>query len=487
MLPASPLHRLLARAVGAPLVCTSGNRSGEPLCIDPGEALQRLEGIADGVLHHDRPIARPLDDSLLQLVRGRPSLLRRARGYAPQPIPLPAPRPAADAPAVLALGGDLKAAPALALGSQVWMAAHQGDLADARSLRRWQAGLMDLRRRLPSSLQLVCDGHPGYLSYQVASAFEDQPATVPHHLAHGLAVVAEHGLRPPLLLVAFDGLGYGGPQGPGTLVGSTGIHDPDPLPSLRGGEVLRLDPGDGAGWTAATLASLLPFPLPGGVMAMREPRRSALGLLHRAGFLGHPGAWRLGLAFTAQQRSLLARAAGLSGLSPDCSSAGRLFDAAAALLGLLQVLRHEGEGGMRLQAAAQRALAGLELPGPEGLLLQAVPGTGRFWLDWRPLLEGLLRRALPGADRDQAAAWFHLALAEGLAAALASLQSCAGLPVVLSGGCFQNALLLEATLVALERRGLVGHWSERVPCNDGGLALGQIAAARWLAPEALGP
>lgn len=481
MLPASPLHRLLVRMVGAPLVCTSGNRSGEPLCTDPTEALQHLQGIADGVMHHDRPIARPLDDSVLQLVRGRPTLLRRARGYAPQPIPLPEPACRQEPSAVLAMGGDLKAAPALALGPQVWMAAHQGDLAEARTLRRWQAGLEDLRRRTPSPLLLVCDGHPGYLSHQAAVALGGTLRQVPHHLAHGLAVVAEHGLQPPLLLVAFDGLGYGGPQGPSAPGAVTDASPPEPLPLLRGGEVLRLEPGDGAGWRAVTAASLRPFPLPGAAIAMREPRRSALGLLHRAGALDDPGAWRLDRAFPPEDRRILEAALGVAGLSPPCSSAGRLFDGAAALLGLLQVLRHEGEGGLRLQAAAQRGLARVEPPGPDALSLLPVPGTGRCWLDWRPLLRGLLDRALPGADGDQAAAWFHRALAEGLAACLEQLQPGPGRPVVLSGGCFQNALLLEATLAALERRGLEGYWSETVPCNDGGLALGQIAAARCLA------
>ncbi|MEI8249864.1 MAG: carbamoyltransferase HypF [Synechococcus sp. ELA057] len=500
MLPASPLHLLLARAVGAPLVCTSGNRSGESLCIEASEAMQRLEGIADGVLHHDRAIARPSDDSLLQLVRGHPTLLRRARGYAPEPLrlaPMPGSRPADT---LLALGGDLKSAPALGVGNQVWLAPHLGDLRDARVQGRWRAGLEDLLRRAPAPVQAVlCDGHPGYLSHQAAGSLARPVQSVPHHLAHGLAVVVEHGLQPPVLLVAFDGLGYGGPPGPGPTEAGAAVAVAEPLPQLRGGEVLLLEPGDGSGWRASTAASLLPFPLPGGVAAMREPRRSALGLLQRAGGLEHPGAWRLRRAFPPEDRRLLEMALRTSGLFPMCSSAGRLFDGAAALLGLVQVLRHEGEGGMRLQAAAQQGLPLLDACVPELLPLLPVPEAGRWWLDWRPLLLELLNRSAPGADRACAAAWFHLALAEGLAASLQALLvglPCqheprprpghpafgpAAVPIVLSGGCFQNALLLEATLGALERRHLVGHWSQAVPCNDGGLALGQIAAARCLA------
>jgi len=511
MLPASPLHLLLARAVGGPVVCTSGNISGEPLCTDLAEARRCLAGIADGVLHHDRRIARPLDDSVLHLVRGRPTLLRRARGYAPQPLPLAPVAEGKESETLLALGGDLKSAPALAQGSRVWLAPHLGDLADARLQERWVAGLGDLLQRSPAPVQAVlCDGHPGYLSHQGAGNLGRPVRVVPHHLAHGLAVVAEHGLRPPLLLVAFDGLGYGGPPGPDApgAVAAAEVAEADALPLLRGGEVLLLEPGDGSGWRVRTLASLLPFPLPGGVAAMAEPRRCALGLLQRAEVIQHPGAWRLRQAFTPADRQALEEGLLVPGLFPACSSAGRLFDGAAALLGLVQVLRHEGEGGMRLQAAAQRGLPRAGAIRPDGLPLRPVPGTGRFWLDWRPLLLSLLALARPGGDRERASAWFHLALAEGLAASLAFLvdrlplspqpsaaalqchtgEASAGARVIaLSGGCFQNALLLEATVAALERHGLEGRWSEAVPCNDGGLALGQITAGRMLAAASIGP
>jgi hydrogenase maturation protein HypF len=567
MLPASPLHQLLVGAVGRPLVCTSGNRSGEPLCIDPLEAHACLSGIADAVLEHDRAIVQRLDDSLLQVIEGRPVLLRRARGFAPEVVPLAAqpPDPAgplATAPAVrglaargraasplattgvIGLGSDLKSAPALAIGDHCWLAPHLGDLAADRSLQRLERGLAEwLAAHGHAGLSLACDAHPGYLSHQLAAAISraaaaghvirphppdhpspadrpdhpdltdltdhlarrgqpdaaGQPAVpaegasgdradavpctsaaaaalplwpVSHHLAHGLAVVAEHGLRPPLLLLAFDGLGYGPPPRPPAV----------PRPQWRGGEVLLLDVIDGGGWRAEPLARLRPFPLPGAERALREPRRCALGLLDRAGLQDHPGAWRLQRAFPAPDRSLLLQALAAGCQAPECSSVGRLFDAVASLLGLVQVLAFEGQAGLRLQAAAMRGLAQAGPVAAELLPLCPLP-TGPDQLDWGPLLAELLAGVAAAADRRRLAARFHQGLAEGLAASLLRLLQTRGrhpgsVPVALSGGCFQNRLLLELTAAALRRRGLAVHWNEAVPGNDGGLALGQILAVR---------
>jgi hydrogenase maturation factor HypF (carbamoyltransferase family) len=607
MLPASPLHLLLARAVGRPLVCTSGNRSGEPMCIDSQEAATRLAGIADALLVHDRPIQRLLEDSVLQVVEGRPLLLRRARGFAPEVVPLAPASPGREAgggaqdpaavlqqaataepptaAAVIGLGSDLKSAPALAIGAQCWLAPHLGDLAEPRSLRRLEQGLWEWLRAQdrsangPGSLgsaavSLACDAHPGYFSHQLAAsvaascaAADDiieagrhpgpaaapepwrgltpgqgrgvdraepaadgqqlpgqgaatgparppQPASpsrctdpaaasararapaagsepqraesialplgqgrlplwaVPHHLAHGLAVVAEHGLRPPLLLVAFDGLGYGLPSAPA----------PDPRPPLRGGELLWLHAHPDGSWRVEAAASLRPFALPGGERALLEPRRSALGLLDRAAAHDHPGAWRLRRAFAAADRRLLLKLLAAGCQSPQCSSVGRLFDAVASLLGLVQVLAFEGQGGLRLQAAAERGLARAGVVGDAGLPLQPA-AAGQLWLDWGPLLAEVLAGAVAGADRRRTAARFHLCLAEGLAAALTQLVrrrdlSPSLVPVALAGGCFQNRLLLELAAAALRRRGFGVHWSEAVPTNDGGLALGQIQAVR---------
>ena len=482
MLPASPLHQLLVQRFGRPLVATSGNRSGEPLCTDPAEARQRLAGLADAFLVHDRPIARPLDDSVLQVIEGRPVLLRRARGFAPEALRLPPPpaRGAAVAAGggVLALGGDLKNAPALALGGRVWLAPHLGDLADPRVQQRLRDGVAEIEARHGDRLQAIaCDAHPGYLSHQLARQQPWPCHPVPHHLAHGLAVMAEHGLEPPLLVLACDGLGYGDLPDP---PGSGGVSH-----RLWGGELLLIGV-DGP----SRLAGLLPFPLPGGERAMGEPRRSALGLLARGGACGgtwagseafdHPGARHTRAAFHPAEADLLRQAIAAGCNAPLTSSAGRLFDAVASLLDLCQRLSFEGEGGLRLQAAAARA------PGDRGaypLPLLAAAGAGAApapplgWIDWRPALAGLLADSAAAESVACCAARFHRGLAASLAAAAAAGAERTGCGrVALAGGCFQNRLLLELAIAALRERQLQPFWCEQVPGNDGGLALGQVWA-----------
>lgn len=458
MLPASPLHQLLAAGFGRPLVATSGNRSGEPLCLDPAEALDRLAGIADGFLLHNRPIVRRLDDSVLQLIEGRPVLLRRARGYAPQALALQAPPGNA-----LALGGDLKSAPALALGGRVWLAPLLGDLVGPMPQQLLSEGLEQLLERPgPGLAALACDGHPGYASHQLAAAAARRLGLplqlVQHHRAHGLAVAAEHGLPLPLLVWACDGLGYGEPAG-------ASVH------RLWGGELLWLTASGAERW-----ACLRPFPLPGGERAMAEPRRAALGLLAAAGpeALGHPGAAACRAAFSPGDWQLLLQAIASGCHSPLCSSTGRLFDAAASLLDLCQRSSFEGEAGLLLEGLA------LQAPPPQVAPMPLLPAAGLQlgWLDWQPLLQSLLNARAAGVSPQESAACFHASLAAGLAGAAAKAVGRLGATtVLLAGGCFQNRLLLERSAAALRAAGLVPRWAEQLPSNDGGLALGQLWAA----------
>ncbi len=487
MLPASPLHQLLAAAVGRPLVATSGNPSGEPLCIEPAEALERLGGIADAFLVHNRSIARPLDDSLLQLIDGQPALLRRARGYAPAALPVSLPlAPAGVAPRVaLALGGDLKAAPALAIGERVWLAPYQGDLASARLQQRLQVGveallqLQDQNQDLGARPVLVADGHPGYVSVQLAERLAARRRLpllrVQHHQAHGLAVAAEHGLEGPLLVWAADGLGYGPAQA------AAGGHQ------LWGGELLWLEraeaPVAASGELAIErLACLRPWPLPGGERAMLEPRRVALGLLAEAGWLEHPGAAACRAAFAPQELSLLRQALASGCNAPRTSALGRLFDGAASLLDLVQELSFEGQAGLLLEGLArlvpwQQPAVGSALSASITLTLPS-PGLPLGWLDWAPLIRVLLDGVAAGRSVAQLAAVWHQQLCEvlvGLALRAARERGCR--QVALAGGCFQNALLLEGCIAGLRAAGLAVFWNEQVPCNDGGLALGQVWAA----------
>jgi hydrogenase maturation protein HypF len=533
MLPASPLHLLLVRRFGRPLVCTSGNRSGEPLCTDPAEARERLAGIADAFLIHDRPIARPLDDSVAQLIEGRPALLRRARGYAPEPLVLPASSPDAAPAAVLALGGDLKAAPALALGARVWLAPHLGDLGARRSFERFRTGIAELHARYGDQLERIAiDRHPDYLSHQIGVALALPPLVlaplavprmtlprlalqvVQHHAAHALAVVAEQGLEPPLLAFCADGLGYG--EDPVAVARPfDGVHT-GCSPPLWGGELLAISPD-----RIERLACLRPLPLPGGDRAAREPRRVALGLLAAAGprALEHPGAARCRRAFRAAEWELLVAMVERGVNCPWSSSLGRLFDGVASLLGLCQRTSYEGEAGLRLQGLATLGAAGPLID--SGLSWRQIfrqpqagsapRGDGKWgagscsdpcasatdpfpqvpapagdgsslplgWLDWQPLLEALLDDRAAGEAPSRCALHFHQAVAAGVADLISSAARLRGFrTVVLAGGCFQNALLLEDLIARVRRRGLEPHSARAVPGNDGGLALGQVWACR---------
>lgn len=495
MLPASALHRLLARGVGRPLVATSGNRSGEPLCISPGEAVQRLAGIADAFLVHDLPIARPLDDSLVQLIDGRPALLRRARGFVPEALPWQSPEGPSDsspewAGALLALGGDLKAAPALVMGDRIWLGPHLGDLADAAVQCRWQDALQaQLSFPAMAVTSLACDAHPGYLSHQLARPLADRHgiplAPVPHHLAHGLAVLAEHGRQPPLLVVACDGLG----------LAAAGAR-PGPPPGqerLWGGELLLIHGlGDG-GLRWQRLAALRPFPLPGGERASREPRRCGLGLLAAAGAwaLAQPGAAFTIEAFSARERDVLLQAMAGGCNAPLTSSLGRFLDGVSSLLGLAQRLSYEGEGGLRWQGAAARGQLAQDRRAERSTALEpwpfplmgcspqdfCAPPLGRW--DWEPLLRALLADRAAGGCPQRAAWQVERALVEGIvqgAAAAAAWSGCR--QVALAGGCFQNRSLLEGCLRGLRQRAIEPLWGEQVPCHDGGLALGQAWATQ---------
>ncbi len=475
MLPATPLHLLLVQCFGRPLVCTSGNRSGEPLCANAPEALRQLAGVADAFLLHDRPVARPLDDSVAQLVEGKAVLLRRARGHAPEPL---LPRNPRLRDGVLALGGDLKAAPALALDGRVWLAPHLGDLSQRAVLARWRAGIEEWLAQEGERLTSVAfDAHPGYVSHQLALSLPLKPQVVQHHVAHGLAVVAERELSLPVLAFCADGLGYGMTrEGAGP-----GAQSP-----LWGGELLLLHPGG-----AERLGWLRPLALPGGERTMVEPRRAALGLLHAAGpwALAHPGAAACRGAFDPREWEALAVALQRGVNCLTTSSVGRLFDAAASLLGLCQFNSCEGEAALRLQGAAVWAAA-RRAPSPtvrqtaegaaaEGRQGQALIGALRpVVVDWEPLLRQLLAERRSGMEPAFSALGFHRALARGIALPLAELARQRGVAtVVLSGGCFQNTLLLELLVGLLRRRGLEPHWAGAAPANDGGLALGQLWAS----------
>jgi len=443
MLPASPLHHLIVADFGAPLVATSGNRGGEPLCLSTAEALDRLAGIADGFLVHDRDILRPLDDSVLRLAAGRPLTLRRARGYVPELIDLAAP-----IPALVAAGGQQKCVAAAGTGTLALVGPHLGDLDDALTRDLHRQALDELPAWLGiDPVACAGDRHP---DYGAVPAGDDELPVVPvgHHYAHALACMAEHAIEPPFLAIAWDGLG----------LGEDG--------SLWGGEFLRVDDRG-----CRRLASLLPLPLPGGEAAIREPRRMALAALHT--LYGADCLARmpppLRARFASGEAEALLRLLGRPRLNPSCSSVGRLFDAVAALLDLCAINRHEGEAAMLLEACAETADIAVARP-YSFALLDGEP----LRIDWRPLLAELVADFEGGADHAVIAARFHVTLAE---AALRIAAMAIPIPIALCGGCFQNRLLLEACVDRLRRAGHAVYWPQRVPPNDGGLALGQLLGA----------
>ena len=428
MVPYSPLHHLLMRELGFPVVATSGNLTDEPICTDNSEALARLGGIADFFLMHDRPIARPMDDSVMAVVGGGPVMMRRGRGLSPYTLPL-----AGVPDGWVAAGAQMKSAVAVTAGGNAVMSPHIGDLDHEGAARLWERAVRDLAGLHGlTPVAAVADRHPGYASTRGASELGVPVEVVQHHHAHIAACMAENGLEGPVLGIAWDGTG----------LGTDG--------TIWGGEFLVCTRGEfrRAGW-------LRTFSLVGGDAAAREPRRSALGVLREMGS-GHPPP-----GFDAAELAVL------DGMLRDglnvtrTSSAGRLFDAVASLLGVCQKMSHEGQAAMRLEALAGQTAAD---PYPFGWAGDV--------LDWAPMVEAMLRLREPVAV---AAARFHETLAEMMVAVAkrARLKD-----VCLSGGCFQNRRLLAGAVGRLEAEGFRVWRHREIPPNDAGICLGQLAVVQ---------
>lgn len=447
MLPSTPLHHLLMAGVGGPVVATSGNAGEEPICTDERDALRRLGPMCDLLLVHDRPIARHVDDSIARVVLGRPLLLRRARGYAPLPVTL-----AEAPPSAIAVGAHLKNTVAVSVGRDVFLSQHIGDLETPEAADAMALAAGDLARLYDVRAEVVaCDMHPDYVSTAHARRSGLRVVPVQHHLAHVFACAAENEVAPPYLGVAWDGTGYGEDG------------------AVWGGEFFRVTE-DGE----ERFAALAPFRLPGGEAAVREPRRSALGALFAC--CGEEAFAMRDLAplreFSKAELGVLGEMLRRGLNSPVCTSAGRLFDAVASLCGLRQVNRFEGQAAMLLEFAALEA--GGASPYPMVLQPRSGDGAGaRHVLDWRPMLEAIVADARAGRSPGVLAARFHVGLIEGIV----SVARLAGAPrVLLTGGCFQNRAMLEGAVRRLRAAGFLPIWHQRVPPNDGGIALGQIAA-----------
>ncbi len=439
MLPYSPLHHLLMRETGFPLVATSGNVSGDPIVTTTEGARAVLAPIADLVVDHDRPIARPVDDSVVRVFRGGISLVRRARGYAPLPIPI-----GEDLPPTLAVGGHLKNTIALAIGRQVFVSQHIGDLDTLASREAFVRAIDDLCRLYRIRPERVaCDLHPDYGSTQWARNSGLPVAAVQHHIAHAASCAAENDVREPYLAVTWDGTGYG----------TDG--------TVWGGEFFWVGNG-----RFSRVAWLRPFRLPGGEAAIREPWRVAEALRWELG--DEEGAPGIDPARRRTLRHMLARRLNC----PSTSSMGRLFDAAAALAGIAPFSRFEGHAAMLWERIAGRG------PGDPPGAYEIAGDQGP--LDWEPLVRRLIRDASAGTPAPVLSARFHSALPDLI---VRVARACGARVAVLSGGCFQNARLTTQTVAALEGAGIRAVTHQRMPANDGGLALGQAVLAWTEAAE----
>lgn len=443
MLPYSPLHHLLMRELNFPVVATSANISGEPICISNSEALERLQRTADVFLVHNRPIVRHMDDSVVRVVLGREMILRRARGYAPLPISCRLP----ESQPILAVGAHLKNTVALALEDQVILSQHIGDLDTAQALSAFQRSAADLRRLYETSPQIIAhDLHPEYLSTKFAQQQEIRPIGVQHHYAHVLSCMVDNDLTGSVLGVAWDGTGMGTDQ------------------TIWGGEFLRINES-----SFNRFAHLRQFRLPGGEAAIKQPRRCALGLLYE--IFGSEIFGRIDLPalteFSQSELLMLHRMLDQGINSPVTSSAGRFFDALASIIGLRHRSSFEGQAAMELEFACAKRV--------DGCYPFELRKTNPIVCDWKPAVLEILDERRRGAAVSIIAARLHNTLAQMI---VAVVRASGETNVVLSGGCFQNKYLTERAVRRLREEGFSPYWHRRVPPNDGGIALGQVIAAR---------
>jgi hydrogenase maturation protein HypF len=450
MLPYSPIHHLLLApvpGVAAPvpdaLVLTSANRSDDPICFTEDDVVQRLPLLCDAVLDHDRPIHVPCDDSVVRVVDDRELPIRRSRGYAPLPIDL-----GRDGPAVLAVGGELKNTFCLTDGARAYLSGHIGDMETLESLRAFERAVGQLSEIRHEPVRLAADLHPGYhtRSWAERSAGNRPLDLIQHHHAHVASLLAEHGrLGEPVIGVCFDGTGYGCDQ------------------TIWGGEILKLGPDS---HRFVRVGHLLPVPLPGGDAAVRNPWRMALSQLWMAGIDWTPDLPPVAATTPAELRLTRSQLESSTGCVP-CSSVGRLFDAVASLLGVRHRIDYEGQAAIELEALADSVG---DTAGPELRLAVRADGV----IDPAGMLRAMVSALRAGVLPAVLAAEFHRAVAVTVTETVRKVAGPVRL-VGLTGGVFQNVLLLRGCRQRLQQAGFEVLTHHTVPPNDGGLALGQAA------------
>ncbi len=458
MLPYSPLHHLLMTELRIPVIATSGNLSEEPICIDEHEALTRLKGIADLFLIHNRPIARHVDDSIACIVLGREMLFRRARGYAPLPVHMKYPLTPS-----IAVGAHLKNTVAMPVGDRIFISQHIGDLETPKAFESFQRVISDFTHLYDTTpQQIAADLHPSYYSTAYAQRSNLPVVYVQHHHAHVLSCMTENHLDPPVLGVAWDGTGFGADK------------------TVWGGEFLMVHNG---AFTRA--AHLRIFMLPGGEKAVKEPRRSALGLLYEIYGDGLRDMSHLNPIKAFDEKDLLVLMTMLKNRLNTyiTSSAGRLFDAVASIMDAEQYNQFEGKAAMALEFMAHSASTDMAYPIEVQASRMSCPKKNGgntlhspWIIDWEPMVRCILHDVGQGISPAIISAMFHNTLVEAIVMAAKKIGE---QKVLLTGGCFQNRYLIEKTVPRLIQEGFQPYFHQRIPTNDGGIALGQAVAASF--------
>jgi hydrogenase maturation protein HypF len=447
MLPYSPLHHILMKEIAFPIVATSGNFSDEPICTNEQEALIRLNNIADLFLVHDRPIVRHVDDSIVRVILNREMVIRRARGYAPLPIQLNK-----KLPNMLAVGAHLKNTISVSVDKNVFISQHIGDLETAEAYNAFENVINDLSCIYDIKPEtVVCDKHPNYISTAYANRSGLNVDRIQHHYAHIASCMAENELEGTVLGVSWDGTGYGDDG------------------TIWGGEFLLADEK-----AFRRIAHLRTFRLPGGEKAIKEIHRIALGLLFEIYGKQVIGNKELIPIKDLPENELKILFQMLNGKlnSPVTSSMGRLFDGIASIAGTSNYSHFEGQAAMQLEFAAESANTIDKYP--FNITEKNDTTDVKYIIDWEPIVLGVIEDYKNQISKNIIAAKFHNTLANVI---LDTAKKVGEKRVVLSGGCFQNKYMIEKTIKLLAINKFQPYWHQRVPTNDGGISLGQIAAA----------
>jgi hydrogenase maturation protein HypF len=458
MLPYTPLHHLLMKELNSPVIATSGNLSEEPICINESEAYEKLKNIADYFLVHDRPIVRHVDDSIVRIIAGRPMVMRRARGYAPLPIQI---EDNNNDSQMLAVGGHLKNTIALKSGKNVFISQHIGDLSTNEAYQTFQKVIQDfqLMYGIPHP-KIICDSHPEYLSHKFAKELQKDSFEIQHHIAHVASCRAENYITGNALGVAFDGTGFGFDG------------------SIWGGEFFLSTDN-----TFKHVAQFRQFPLPGGEIAIKEPRRSALGMLYEIygerlfdiNGNSHLLKGRL-IGFTTDELKVLHQLLVKKVNAPITSSVGRIFDAVASMLDLTQISNYEAQAAMLVEFAADYSTHLYKEAKKEFYKFNIIE-KNILYIDWQPMVEEILEDKSNNINVSSISQKFHNTICRII---LDIAERIGENKIILSGGCFQNAILTENTIKLLQENNFSVYWHQRIPPNDGGISLGQIAAANIL-------